>query len=244
MGREVKAQIRSEQGLQYNHLYLETINPAISNYGTPEEREVFKHCVNRHLRSKILYLSFRFNDAYKEIRKNQLLLIQLYETVVENSRLDVHQRFNEYAPRILYGQNRKLRKYLALGLRDLEQARQKTLIEYNRRPWLYLIKLNDLTEALKLVRHANRYYLLMALEIDSLYPPRGEKISYGTERRMIISGFPRRRAELLLMHEDNFFRIGVEKRDLLRNFRENPELEILDQTIPGWRLEDPPRLHE
>ena len=245
IGKEVKAQIWAEEGLGKVKYYLHAINPTVSNFGDPEEKLVLKHCVSRYLKSQIYFLAAQYNDSYKEIRRTELLLIQLYEGIVERSRLETHRRLIGYGHRILYGKNRgRARKYLALGLRDLEVARVKTLGEDNTRPWLYLIKLNELVEALKLTRRANRYYMLLAIEFDSIYPASREGLTYEEGKSLITSGFPGKVKEMLLIHSDNYFKIGSSRRDLLQDFLEEADLTVLNDPLPGWRLKDEPRLSD
>ena len=241
-GKEAKAVLWAQQGIKKNYYFLSVLNPALSNYGGEEERRVYRRCVNLYLKSQILLLASRYNDSYKMIRRTQYLLIQLYERVVERSRLHVLARLKSYSSRVVYAGNQKARKYLALGLRDLEVARIKVLMERNTRPWLYLMKLQELVEAQKMVRHANRYHILLALELDSIYPVDAEEITFLSGQRLIISGFPSRRSELLLQHSDNYFRVGAERRNLLEIYRSSPSFTELNHPIPGWRFKEAPRL--
>lgn len=238
IGKEVKAQIWTEQGLVANRRYLQSLNPFISNYGTQEERLVYQRCVNHYIRTEILFLAYRFNEAYKEVRNTQRLLIQLYERILEQGQRDVHEGLRSYAKRVVFDRNIRTRKYMQLAVRDLENARLKVLKQKNTRPWLFLIKLNELEEALKLVRHANRFYVLLRIEYDSIYPTSTEQLTYISTRRLIASGFPEDRAVLLLMHDDNYFRVGTQRVDLWQKFKNEPNFAILDQPLPGWRLTD------
>ncbi len=238
IGKEVKAQIWTEEGLRWNKIYLTTINPFISNYGTDEEKLVFRRCVNHYLRTEILFLAYRFNEAYQEVRNTQRLLIQLYERMIAQGQRDVREGLQSYGRRVVFSRNVRARKYLALGMRDLEHARLKVLKERNMRPWLYLLKLNELSEALKLVRHANRYFVLLRLEFDSIYPASTEDLTYAKTRRLLASGFPQDRTTMVLMHDDNYFRVGEGRDNLWDRYRNEPDFAVLRQALPGWRVED------
>lgn len=234
-GKEVKAQIRAQQGLEQNQYYLETINPAVSNYGTEEEKAVLKRCVNRSIQAKISYLAFRFGESYAEIRRTQWMLIRLYEQIVEKSREESHQRLLEYSERIVHSRNVRTRKYLVLGLRDLENARLKVTDSVNMRPWLYLLRLNDLADALKLVRHSDRYAMLIKIEMESIYPiGDSERMPYEQTAGVITSGFPGRQQEFLLRHDDNYFKVNRNSRNLLVDYWENPDLDSLQKPLQGW----------
>ncbi len=242
IGKEAKAALWAEAGLKQVNYYLTAINPSVSNYGNAEEQLVFKHCVNRFMQAKILFLARRFNDSYQEIRRVEYLLIQLYRRILKRESELVHRRLRGYAVRIVYSNNGRARKFLELALRDLEQARVKNIMQHNFRPWLYLLRLNELVEALKLVRHANRYYVLLALEFDSVYPSRKEKIAYEEARRLITSGFGAdKRGAMLLMHSDNYFKVGRDKKDLFLIYHNNPELNIVAVPLKGWALKYPTR---
>ena len=237
-GKEVQAQIWTETGLRLNKQYLALINPFISNYGNEEERLVFRRCVNHYLRTEILFLAYRFNEAYQEVRNTQRLLIQLYEHVLEQGQADVREGLHGYGRQVIFSRNVRARKYLILGMRDLENARLKVLKERNIRPWLFLLKLNELQEALKLVRHANRYYVLLRLEFDSIYPASTEGLTYENTRRLLASGFPDARETMVLMHDDNYFKIGTSREDLWDRYRNEPDFAVLQRALPGWRVDD------
>ncbi len=243
-GAEVKAQIWAEQGLRQNDEYLKILNPAVSNYGSASEKTAYRRAVNHQVQAKILFLAFQFGEAYREVRRTQYLLIQLYGDIVENSREEVFQRLNQYAGRIVHSRDSTRKKYLTLALRDLESARLKVQTEYNMRQWLYILRLNELAEALKLTRQASRYAILLTIEFESVYPrDPDEKQTYKDLAEIINSGFPTKRAELQLRHNDNFFKIGADAKDLLEEYWTSPELSILKKPLPGWDDEpakDPP----
>ncbi|MBE7437172.1 MAG: hypothetical protein HS115_01865 [Spirochaetales bacterium] len=235
-GREVKAQIQAEHGLKKNQEYLTLINPAISNYGTEMEKAVYKRCINLHLQAQILYLAFQFQKAYDHVRRTQELLIKLYVEVIETSRLRVFRELTFFAADVFKDKyNVKANKYMKLGIRDLEVVQAKLINQHNTRPWLYILKLNDLGDALKLVRHASRYAMLLRIMYQSIYrTPVPEQLSYVEGARIISSGFPGRQKELLTNHADNYFKIGMESRNLLVQYTETPELAILKEKLPGW----------
>lgn len=243
-GAEVKAQIWAEQGLRQNEEYLKILNPAVSNYGTPSEKAAFKRAVNHQVQAKILFLAFQFGEAYAEVRRTQYLLIQIYGDIVEKSREEVLQRLNQYAGRIVHSRDVTRKKYLTLGLRDLESARLKVQTQYNMRQWLFILRLNELAEALKLTRQASRFAILLTIEFESVYPrDPSEKQTYSDLAGVINSGFPTKRGELQLRHNDNFFKVGADSKDLLEEFWTNPELSILKKPLTGWDDEpakDPP----
>ena len=244
IGKEVKAQIHAESGLRLNREWLTALNPVISNYGGPEEKKAFKHIVNHYLLSQINFLALRFNKAFQEVRLTQLLMIQLLERVLKTSATETRNRLLSYGSRVIYGRNSKTKKYMSLAIRDLQVAEQKSIKQKHMRPWLYALKLNELVEAIKLVRHASRYYVLIIIELDSIYPRphyASEHISYEEGRQLLTSGFPDRRNFLLLLHDDNYFKVGTEKISLLDQYQENPELDIINEKLPGYRLKDIPR---
>ena len=237
-GKEVQAQIWTEEGLRWNKRYLVSMNPFISNYGNEEERLIFRRCVNHYLRTEILFLAYRFNEAYQEVRNTQRLLLQLYERVLEQGQADVREGLHGYGRKVIFSRNVRARKYLVLGMRDLENARLKALKAKNTRPWLFLIRLNELQEALKLIRHANRYYVLLKLEFDSVYPASTEGLTYARTRRLLTSGFPEDRETMVLMHDDNYFRVGASREDLWGLYRNEPDFALLERPLPGWRVID------
>jgi tellurite resistance-related uncharacterized protein len=235
-GAEVKAQIWAEAGLKKNQEYLHLLNPAVSNFGSETEKQVFKRAVNLHLQAQIYFLAFQFGKSYEYVRRTQEVMIKLFETVLDNSRLRVYQDLTSFAPQVFQDKyNVKANKYMQLGIRDLEVAALKMQNEHNTRPWLYLMKLNDLADAIKLIRHANRYVMLLRILYQSIYrTPLPEQLSYEEAQLIITSGFPGRQKELLQEHSDNYFKVGVESRDLLIQYTENPEIKILKEQLPGW----------
>ncbi|MBI3394958.1 MAG: hypothetical protein HY042_03905 [Spirochaetia bacterium] len=169
VGSQVKAQIWAEQGLRQNDYYLKTLNAAVSNYGTATQKAAFKRAVNHQVQAKIHFLSFKFDVAYDEVRRSQYLMIQLYEDIVETSRETTQGRVIRYADKIVHSRNVKLKKYLTLGLRALEGSRLKVLNEYNMRPWLFVMRLDNLADAMKLTREAERYAMLITIDFESIW---------------------------------------------------------------------------
>lgn len=240
IGKEVKAQILAERGLVLNERFLKTLNPAISNYGTDEEKAVFKRLINLHLKTRVYFLAFQFGAAYKHVRRTQEVMLKLYGRVVEQSRQRAHQRLVEHAEQVIRDHyNVRARKYLKLGIRDLQVCEQKETFSKNRDPWLYGERLNDLEEALKLTRHANRYVMLLDIEYGSIYRlARPERQSYDELRLVITSGFPKNTKGKLQEHADNYFKVANEAVDLFTLYHESPEFNILEDELAGWDKPD------
>lgn len=236
VGAEVKAQIATEIGLRLNERYLHTLNPAISNYGDDLERQIYRRAIFRHIRSEILYRALHFNEAYRELQKSQLLLIQLYTRVIERSQDRVDQRLIVYSRRILNEPfPPRIRKYLELGLRDLAVSRRLVTMQANRYPLLFQVRLTELEEALKLTRQASRFWVLISLELDSVARSNDpDHINYAEARGLILSGYQERRGDMLLLHEDNHFKIGPESRDQLALNWNDPDFSTLENPIAGW----------
>ncbi len=239
-GKEVKAQILAERGLVLDERFLKTLNPAISNYGSETEKAVYKRLINLHLKTRVYFLAFQFGAAYKHVRRTQEVLLKLYGQVVDRSRVRIHKRLTTHAEMVIKDHyNVKAKKYLSLGLRDLEVARQKTVVSYNRDPWLYAERLNDLEEALKLTRHANRYVMLLDIEYGSIYRlDRPERQSFPELRLVITSGFPSDTKVKLLEHDDNYFKVGTESVDLFTIYHEEPDFNLLEGELAGWDKPD------
>lgn len=236
LGAEARALLAVENGVRLNERYFQVINAAVSNYGTDEEKLAFRRSIHRHVQAEIYYRALHYNRALRELQKSQLLLIQLYERLIDRAIAENRAYLGRFAPRVLNepGPIRR-KKYLQLGLRDLGAAARYRMVQANRNPLLIQVRLTDLEESFKLTRQARRFYVLLSLEFESVAKPNDpEGLDYAEIRRLIISGYPERRGEMLLVHDDNHFRVGTESRDLFELYWGDPDFSGLESSLAGW----------
>ncbi|XDD42627.1 hypothetical protein AB3N58_15255 [Leptospira sp. WS60.C2] len=160
--------IRVSYGLKDNYEFLRILNSTISNRGTEDQKKYFKRCVQHHIESEILHLQMDLGKSYAELRRTQGLLIQLYINVLEDEIEELEIELGRLA-RLANGREKTETKlYLRLGYREIAVAKQKLIVGKNIRPYLYLMKLQELAYSLKSLKQSEKYIVLLGLLHDSI----------------------------------------------------------------------------
>ncbi|TGN17098.1 adhesin OmpL37 family surface protein [Leptospira idonii] len=225
--------IRVSYGLKDNYEFLRILNSTITNRGTEDQKKYFKRCIQHHIESEILHLQMDLGRSYAELRRTQGLLIKLYILVLEDEIADLDVELGRLA-RLANGKEKTETKlYLRLGYREIAVAKQKFIIGKNIRPYLYLMKLQELAFALKSLKQTEKYIVLLGLLHDSVDEFDREARSFaglvGEVNRIIVND---REKYLKLLYDSQFdsynaisFYEGVWKQ---------PDLFELAQGIPNF----------
>lgn len=223
--------IRVSYGLKDNYEFLRILNSTISNRGTDEQKKYFKRCVQHHIEAEILHLQMDLGKSYAELRRTQELLIQLYIFVLEDEISELDAELGRLA-RIANGKEKTETKlYLRLGYREIAVAKQKLLIGKNIRPYLYLMKLQELAYSLKSLKQAEKYIVLLGLLHESIDDLDKEKRSFEelvSEVNRII--FVDREKYLRFLYDSYFDSYGAA--DYYKEIWNKPDLHELSQGIP------------
>ncbi|TGL60340.1 hypothetical protein EHQ58_07545 [Leptospira ognonensis] len=160
--------IRVSYGLKDNFEFLKILSSTISNRGSADQKKYFKRCVQHHIESEILHLQMDLGRSYAELRRTQGLMIQLYILVLDEEVKELDEELGRLA-RLANGKEKTETKlYLRLGYREIAVAKQRLMIGKNIRPYLYLMKLQEFSFALKSLKQAEKYIVMLGLLHDSI----------------------------------------------------------------------------
>ncbi|GBF51487.1 hypothetical protein LPTSP4_30250 [Leptospira ryugenii] len=228
--------IRVSYGLKDNHEYLRILNSTISNRGTEIQKLYYKRCVQHHIESEILHLQMDLGKSYAELRRTQGLLIRLYALILEDEIADLERELGVLAKKANGKEKTETKLYLRLGYREIAIAKQKLLIGKNIRPYLYLMKLHEFGFALKSLKQAEKYIVLLGLLHDSIDDFNKEAKSLeglvSEVNRIIFVD----REKYLRMLYDSYFD-SFEEQSYYDGIWKKPDLHELATGIPNF---DPP----
>ncbi len=202
----------SEKGLKDNAYFFYFISSSVTNYGSDEIKKVFREAVQRDFLARLLYMKFMFHESFKEVRKSQELLVDVYRKTIQREYVMSQKLLNEAAPRVIIQDDFRSRSYLRLGYRDAEEARIFMGMADHYREKLYSLRLYKYVRAIKKAKHARRYALLARLEIRR---KEDEKIrplvaSFESLKKRLEEAFPEEKDYYLRIHFDNYYRTPEE----------------------------------
>lgn len=234
--------IRVSYGLKDNYEFLRILNSTISNRGTEDQKKYFKRCVQHHIESEILHLQMDLGKSYAELRRTQGLLIQLYINVLEDEIEELEIELGRLA-RLANGREKTETKlYLRLGYREIAVAKQKLIVGKNIRPYLYLMKLQELAYSLKSLKQSEKYIVLLGLLHDSIDEFDKESRSFeamvNEVNRIIIND---REKYLRFLYDSHFDSYGA--LNYYEQIWKQPDLHELATGIPNFDpayLRNPP----
>ena len=124
-------QRHAERGLKNSRYFFFFINTTVSNSGTEKEKGIYAEAARRDLLARILYLKFEFHHSFTEVKKSQLLLIELMQMLTEREMENAMSLLHEFAPAVLQTGDSAAKKYLSLGYRSSNESGKVRLIADN-----------------------------------------------------------------------------------------------------------------
>ncbi|MCU0823119.1 MAG: hypothetical protein MUF77_00570 [Leptospira sp.] len=228
--------IRVSYGLKDNYEFLRIMNSTISNRGTEIQKQFYKRCVQHHIEAEILHLQMDLGRSYSELRRTQGLLIYLYKNVLEDEIEELETELGRLA-RVANGKEKTETKlYLRLGYREIAVAKQKYTIGKNIRPYLYLMKLQELAYSLKSLKQAEKYIVLLGLlheGTDEFDKEQRSFVGLVNEVKRIIKTDQEK--YLRMLYDSQFDSYGA--LDFYQQIWQKPDLHELSTGIPNF---DPP----
>ncbi len=201
-------QRNAEKGLKDNRYFFYFINSSITNMGTEKEKTLFKEAIQRDIIAQLLYMKFMFLESFREIRRSQKILIDLYRLTLARDIGTARGLLNGFAPAVIKSKDFLARHYLRLGYRDATDARIDMMMADNFQENLYSMRLYRYSKAIKKVKHGRRYALFSMLEATAPMEDRKELGRRGYEELKKLIGdasAPERRDYYLLVHADNYY---------------------------------------
>ncbi len=201
-------QRNAEKGLKDNRYFFYFINSSITNLGTDEEKKLFREAIQRDIIAQQLYMKFLFLESFKEIRRAQKILIDLYRITLARDIGSARGLLNGFAPAVVKSKDHLARHYLRLGYRDTEDARIDMMMADNFQENLYSMRLYRYSKAIKKVKHGRRYAFFSMLEATTTREERRQlgRHDYKELRDMIeAASDPDRKERHLLIHADNYY---------------------------------------
>lgn len=202
-------QRKAEKGLKDNKYFFYFINTSISNFGSAEEKSLFKEAIQRDILARLLYMKYLFKESFKEIRKAQEILIDLYRITLKRDISATMSLLNGIAPGVVVSEIPAAASYLHLGYRDKKTAEIFLGMADNFRTSLYSLRLYQYVRAIKMAKHGKRYAFLAM--IDSKRPEEeripGEKPDYDELKKRIEKYSPPDKKDYFLrLHMDNYYK--------------------------------------
>ncbi|TAL35804.1 MAG: hypothetical protein EPN93_09350 [Spirochaetes bacterium] len=224
-------QRKSEQALKDNRYFFYFINSSITNFGSDQEKQLFKKAIQYDILAQILYMRFQFRDAYIEIRKSQKLLIDLYGMTLTRDLSGSKKLLDEFAPQAVTSKDNRSRSYLWLGYRDQKTAEINQMIGDNTTVSLYSMRLYQYAKAIKMAKHARRYAILSRIEHQ--IPPEKRQynrpLTYDEVDTQLSVVNPRERVDYFKkVHMDNYYKV-TNNRSFYDEIWEKPSLIELDE---------------
>ncbi|MCX7679143.1 MAG: hypothetical protein N2316_07970 [Spirochaetes bacterium] len=159
-------QVKAEKGLKDNRYFFYFINPSVTNFGTEEDKKIFREAILRDMISQMLYMRFLFHESYEEIRKAQKLLIDVYRNVLKRDIENARTLLNGIVPAVFESNDKESLLYLRLGYRDLNVAQIYLGMGDNITENLYSMRLYKYVEAMKTAKHGCRYAILGMIAVS------------------------------------------------------------------------------
>ena len=153
-------QRKAEKGLKDNERFFYYINFSVSNSVVEQERLVCRKAILYDMFARFLYMKFRFNGAYKQIRKSQELLIELYSMVLSREIEEGKKLLDSVSPGPIMKNDYVSKHYCNLGYSNNEQAKIYMVMADNYRTSLYSMRLYKYIQALKKAKQAKRYAII------------------------------------------------------------------------------------
>ncbi len=224
-------QRKAERGLFDNRYYFYFINTSISNFGTPEEKNMFSRAIRHDLLAQLLYMRFQFHESYVEIRKSQKLMIEIYRNNLSHTIDGTKKLLDEFAPAVIHSADKRARSYLWLGYRDMKSASINMVMGDNYYEPLYSMRLYQYVKSIKLAKQGRRYALLSLIEVKTPYSEKKPfpNLSYeNIQKKLIALDDKEKRDRYLMIHMDNYYKTG-ENKSVYDQVWENPELKSMEE---------------
>jgi hypothetical protein len=238
---EAKMEIYAEEGLKDTTKFINSINGSVSNYGDEGDSKIYKRIILRFLNAKKEFLKFNFGVSVKEIKKAQRLLIVLYKKTLDSYYKRSRARLFKLMAKLLVKKRVKLQKLLGLALRDIENAKIKKTLGDNIDPQLYSNKIYYYIESLKYINHSMRFYIIIRLKFDAIYPLETENKDFNEIENNIFTGFPKNSEELRKIHYNSHFKSFIkpsEKERIWAAANDYSSLKVKDEFFND--IENPP----
>jgi hypothetical protein len=226
-------QRNAEKGLKDNRYFFYFINSSISNFGSDDEKKLFKEAIQRDIISQLMYMRFMFPESFAEIRKAQRILIDLYRVTLKNDIKASKDLLNQFAPVVIATKDKSALEYLRLGYRDMRVAQTYLTMADSYRENLYSLRLYKYTHAIKKAKLGKRYAfraILLSLDLMALSKEASNDDSYerGNEilgakariKRITFEELEKRLSEIpppekkeyyRTIHLDNYYQTNAQK---------------------------------
>lgn len=226
-------QRKAEKGLKDNRYFVFFINTTISNYGSDQQKAVFKDVVQRDVMSQFFYLKFMFYESFVEIRKEQRKMIDLYRELLRNDINMTKALLDAVAPVVISADEPLAREYLRLGYRETVNTGIEMGMADNYRQTLYSMRLYKYVKAIKRIKEAKKYafYAVIRARMTPEERQKMKTITYSDIDKRIGDLVPKSEIERFkLMSVDAFYKTKDPK-SLFDTIWEDPQLE----TLPDFR---------
>ncbi len=230
-------QVKAEKGLKDNRYFFYFINPSVTNFGTNEDKKMFREAILRDMISQMLYMKFLFHESYEEIRKSQKLLIDIYRNSLQRDIENARILLNGIVPSVFESNDKDSLLYLRLGYRDLNVSNIYLGMGDNITENLYSMRLYKYVEAMKTAKHGSRYAILGLIAVaeskkgkipptgamypfsvvikalrDALYEYERPNLSFNTITDKIYEHVSQsQREKYLTIHFDSYFKTSSQK---------------------------------
>ena len=222
-------QRKAEKGLKDNRYFIFFLNTTITNYGSDDQKAVFRDVVQRDIMSQFFYLKFMFYESYVEIRKSQKKLIDLYRDLLRYDIDMTKSLLDSFAPAVISSDDPLAREYIRLGYRETVNTKVEMVMADNYRPTLYSMRLYKYVKAIKRIKEAKKYafYSVIRAKMTPAEKRKIQTITLADIDARIGGIAPKEEVDRFkLQCVDAFYRTKASK-SYFDQLWENPELETL-----------------
>lgn len=223
-------QRKAEKGLNDNRYFIYFLNSSITNYGTDNQRELFKEILQRDIMSQFFYMKFLFYESYVQIRKSQNQLITLYREILASEIISAKKQLDSYAPEVVTSKDALAKHYLYLGYRETTATKTEMVMADSYRETLYSMRLYRYVKAIKRVKEAKKYALFAAVRLKQTPQEKIKQkpITYEEIEQKLPGMVPKDMLDQFrLINADSYYK--TTKRSIFDTVWEKPDLDSKEE---------------
>ncbi len=224
-------QRKAEKGLKDNRYFIYFLNTTVTNYGNDGQKKIFREVIQRDIFSQFLYMKYQFYESFREIRKCQKSLIDLYKEFLSQDIVMTRKELDSFAARVVSSKDPLARHYLQLGYRETVNTSVEMGMADNYRETLYSMRLYKYVKAIKRVKEAKKYAFFAYLRATQTEEEKqSRKVpTFDETVKKLESVLDKSESEkITLMFYDAYYKSPTRK-SFYDSVWENPELETLDE---------------
>ncbi len=223
-------QRKAEKGLKDDRYFIYFLNTTVTNYGNDQQKKVFREIIQRDIFSQFLYMKYMFFESFREIRKCQKSLIDMYKEFLTQDIMMTRTELDLFAAKVVTSKDPLARLYLKLGYRETVNTSIEMGMADHYRETLYSMRLYKYVKAIKRIKEAKKYAFFAYLRASQTKDEKqqNKQLTFDETVKKLETIIDKTEAEkMTLMFYDAYYR-SQSKKSFYDSVWENPELETLE----------------